>query len=243
MATHEFGVERKTGNDGGGGLSEQPADGGAGGAGPDVDDNQSGPGAAAGDDGGDESAARGGGSEGEAAKPAGGKPKKLTAAQKRKRARDYQRERNARQSAAGPGSKSGSSAKSGPSASATEATLDLTKILFTLHQMGAFWFEMPSLILEDEETKNLAEAITRVSQLYDVPMLDEKTRAWLNLGMVGANVYGTRVIAEILRRRRENTPAPPPMVLTPFPKQQHQPGPQQPPVVEGNLNDREVNNG
>jgi hypothetical protein len=81
--------------------------------------------------------------------------------------------------------------------------------------MGAAFLKMPSLLLTEEEAKQLANAITRVSELYEVPLMDEKTRAWLNLSIVGFQVYGTRVVAAMAERKKKQ-PAPPPMVITPF---------------------------
>lgn len=113
--------------------------------------------------------------------------------------------------------------------SAAQATVDLNNILFSLHMMGASLLKMPSLILTDEEAKHLATAITRVSELYEVPILDEKTRAWLNLSMVGFEVYGTRIVAHMAERKKKQ-PAPPPMVITPFRPPQHQPPPPSEPI-------------
>src|SRR5579864_2083799 len=147
-------------------------------------------------------------------------------AAERKRAyhRDYQRKRKAER--AGKEKRSdGSSA--GTRKAAAQATVDLNNILFSMHLMGASLLKMPSLILTEDEAKRLAESITRVTELYDVPIMDEKTRAWLNLSIVGFEVYGTRIIAEMAERRKKQ-PAPPPMVISPMRPPQHPPPPPPP---------------
>ena len=114
---------------------------------------------------------------------------------------------------------------------ATQATLDLNNILFSLHLMGASLLKVPDLALTEEEAKHLAAAITRVTELYEVPLMDEKTRAWFNLGIVGFEVYGTRIVAHMAERKKKQ-PAPPPMVITPF-RPQPQPAPPPPNPIEG----------
>jgi hypothetical protein len=95
--------------------------------------------------------------------------------------------------------------------------------------MAASLLKTPSLVLTEEEAKHLATAITRVTELYEVPILDEKTRAWLNLSMVGFEVYGTRIVAAMAERKKKQ-PAPPPMVITPFRPTPTPPRPSQEPI-------------
>lgn len=95
--------------------------------------------------------------------------------------------------------------------------------------MAASLLKVPSFIITEEESKRLAIAITRVTELYELPILDEKTRAWLNLGIVGFEVYGTRIVAE-MNERKKKQPAPPPMVITPI--RPHREPPPPPPTVE-----------
>lgn len=127
-----------------------------------------------------------------------------------KAAREYQRKKAAERKAGGAETAGAATRKS-----AAQATIDLNNILFSLHMMGAAVLKIPSLALTEEEAKRLATAITRVTELYEVPILDEKTRAWLNLSIVGFEVYGTRVVAAMAERKKKE-PAPPPMVITPF---------------------------
>ena len=148
-------------------------------------------------------------------------------AAERKRAyhRDYQRKRKAER--AGKEKRSDGSSAAGNRKAAAQATVDLNNILFSMHLMGASLLKMPSLVLTEDEAKRLAESITRVTELYDVPIMDEKTRAWLNLSIVGFEVYGTRIIAEMAERRKKQ-PSPPPMVITPMRPPQHPPPPPPP---------------
>ncbi len=138
--------------------------------------------------------------------------------------RKYQeRKRKAEREASGPDAAASRKA-------ATQATLDLNNILFSMHMMGAAMLKMPSLMITEEESKQLSTAITRVSELYEMPLMDEKTRAWLNLGIVGFQVYGTRVMAEMAERKKKR-PAPPPMVISPF--RTPPPAPAPPPTMNG----------
>lgn len=95
--------------------------------------------------------------------------------------------------------------------------------------MGAAMLHNEVFAITQEEAKVLSEGVTRVSEQYDVPFLDEKTRAWLNLAMAMGQVYGTRVAAVVMEKKKK-APAPPPMVLTPF--RTPPPPPAPPPVVE-----------
>lgn len=63
----------------------------------------------------------------------------------------------------------------------------------------------PGLSITEDEAKLLAESINRVTELYDVPLLDEKSRAWLGLGMAGVEVYGTRIAAAMIDRKKKPT--------------------------------------
>jgi hypothetical protein len=89
--------------------------------------------------------------------------------------------------------------------------------------MGAVLLRSPAFIITEEESKLLADAITRVTDLYEVPLLDEKSRAWLNLGMAGVEVYGTRVAAVVMESKKK------PTILKPFDRDK----PDQPGVVLG----------
>lgn len=87
--------------------------------------------------------------------------------------------------------------------SASETTKTLSALLFSLHSMAAAFLKVEELQITEEESKQLGEAITRVTELYEIPMLDEKTAAWLNLGMVAVGVYGTRATAMMFSQKKK----------------------------------------
>lgn len=76
--------------------------------------------------------------------------------------------------------------------------------------MLAAMSKAPTWAITEEESAKLATAINNVTQHYDVPMLDEKGRAWLALSMVGVEVYGTRVAAAIIEAKKRPRPQTPP---------------------------------
>lgn len=86
--------------------------------------------------------------------------------------------------------------------SATQTTATLERILFSLHMGMGMVLGHPEFGLTREESSMLAEAVTGVTELYDIPLADEKTLAWLNLGSVAMMVYGPRVGGAIFRRKR-----------------------------------------
>ena len=68
----------------------------------------------------------------------------------------------------------------------------------------------PTLILTEDESAKLAAAVNRVTELYDVPLLDERSRAWIGLSLVGVEVYGTRIATAVMDARKR------PHVVTPI---------------------------
>ena len=87
----------------------------------------------------------------------------------------------------------------------------LESLLLSVHAMGAAILKVPELTIDPKEAHVLAEAASNVMQFYPYA-LDEKTTAWVNLGMVAAGVYGTRALAFHNRMRQERIPkiSPPP---------------------------------
>lgn len=80
--------------------------------------------------------------------------------------------------------------------------------------MGASFLKIPELELDASEAKKLSEAVENVAALYPVG-LSEKQIAWGQLVLVGASIYGPRVIAYGARREREKKAKPPaPVVMT-----------------------------
>lgn len=87
--------------------------------------------------------------------------------------------------------------------SASQATADLSGMLFTVHMVMAKMVKSELLQITKEEAEELSAAITRVTQLYDVHLLDEKTWAFLNLALVVGNVYGTRLMVATMKNKQE----------------------------------------
>jgi hypothetical protein len=83
--------------------------------------------------------------------------------------------------------------------------------------MLALYTKHPEIMLTDEESAILAAGINRVTELYELPILDEKSRAWMNLVMVGFQVYGTRIVTAVVEKKK--TPRPQPQVVPARPHQ------------------------
>jgi hypothetical protein len=94
-------------------------------------------------------------------------------------------------------------------------------MLLNAHIMLAVLAKNPMLELTEGEAKKLGQAVERVTELYEVPLLDERSRAWINLGLVGFEVYGTRIIATMAEKKQHKTPAP----VTQIRPHQAHPGP------------------
>lgn len=87
--------------------------------------------------------------------------------------------------------------------SATQATADVSGILFTIHLFIANFVKNEILAITKEESDQLAAAITRVTELYEIPLLSEKHMAFLNLAMVSGGIYGTRFVALSMQKKKE----------------------------------------
>lgn len=86
----------------------------------------------------------------------------------------------------------------------------------------------PTIELTDEESEKLARAITNVTEQYEMPILDPRSRAWMYLGLVGFELYGSRAIAAWAERSKHK-----PQPVTPMKHQPHQahPNPQAQPIT------------
>lgn len=88
---------------------------------------------------------------------------------------------------------------------------------------------VPEFMVSQDESTELAKALSTVSQFYDVQVA-EKSLAWINLGMVAGSIYGTRLVAIAARRRHAKvveaatTPTPPPQAVAPEPPTEWAPG-------------------
>ena len=90
--------------------------------------------------------------------------------------------------------------------SATQATASLERLLFSVHLMGATFLNQPVMMLEESEAKQLAAAVTAVSELYELPFLDEKSQAWIGLGFVAATIYGPRIVTLVNEAKKTKGP-------------------------------------
>jgi len=99
---------------------------------------------------------------------------------------------------------------------ATQTSTDLNKILLTVHYGLSKMMGSEIWMLAEEESKEMADAVTRVTQLYDIQIIPERQMAWINLGLVGLSIYGPRVMAS----RKTKSPKPTlqnPQVITMHP--------------------------
>lgn len=101
------------------------------------------------------------------------------------------------------GKRHGSRRKNANRKTQAEDAKDLTAVLLSLHMMVSSVTRIEELELSAEEAEQLAVAISRVNELYDGYVIPEKAMAWINLAMAMGTVYGPRVIAYNIRRKRE----------------------------------------
>lgn len=87
--------------------------------------------------------------------------------------------------------------------------------LFGLHMFAAGMMDVPELVIDKPESKQLAEAVRGVTDLYAM-QINPHTIAWGNLLLVCGMVYGPRIIA--LRNRKKSEPAKPKLVPMKEPK-------------------------
>lgn len=85
----------------------------------------------------------------------------------------------------------------------SETTKTLAQLLYSIHLMGSNMVDAEEFSITSEEAQTLAEATTRVSQLYDIAVMGEKTAAWLGLGFTVGTIYGPRFMSLRARRRDE----------------------------------------
>lgn len=130
--------------------------------------------------------------------------KPLTRAQRTKLAKA---KRDAKRDAKASGADRGEAKPERTRKSASEATSDLAGLLYSLHFMGAAFLKIPDMALTEDESRNLATAVVRVTELYDLPLMSEEARAWINLTMVAGNVYGTRIASHAIEAKRARTAA------------------------------------
>lgn len=78
----------------------------------------------------------------------------------------------------------------------TETTKDIASLLLTVHFGLAKLLRADKLKLSEDESQQLAKAITRVTSLYDVPLMSEKQRAWGGLIFTAGCIYIPRMKKE-----------------------------------------------
>jgi hypothetical protein len=85
--------------------------------------------------------------------------------------------------------------------------------------MLAAMAKSPAWAITEEESAKLSAGINKVTALYDLPMMDERGRAWLGLAMVGVEVYGSRIATAVIEanKRAKQRPAPTPIKPAPNP--------------------------
>lgn len=67
--------------------------------------------------------------------------------------------------------------------------------------MAAAILKVPDLELDKDEARRLAEAAAAVGEFYKIG-LDAKKTAWVNLAAVAGSIYGPRIMAAAIRRRK-----------------------------------------
>lgn len=89
-----------------------------------------------------------------------------------------------------------------------EVQQDLSSLLYSLHLMGSALLKTPELELTVEESEKLGKAVARVNAEYGNIILDPKTAALLNLGIVGVTIYGPRIITVRNNKKKKKEAAP-----------------------------------
>lgn len=93
----------------------------------------------------------------------------------------------------------------------------LAGIIAAVHEVGAKITKVPELELSKEECIQLADAMMNVARFYDIPVLAEKTVAWVSLGMVAFSIYAPRVTARSINTKKKTVEAVRPIRITEVP--------------------------
>ena len=102
----------------------------------------------------------------------------------------------------------------------------IQKAIFGIHEVLGTAFA-PELKLEPDEAKGISDAIDGIREAYEIPKLDPKTEALMNLGTVLTGIYGTRVVTIYVRKKMERENRKPPVQdnVTPIRPDMVQPAP------------------
>jgi len=88
------------------------------------------------------------------------------------------------------GSRNGVRSSGRTSTRSTSKTTDsVAAMLFTIHSVAGSLLKIPAVQIPKSSCNDLAEAIMQVTELYEIPLLDEKGMAWANLAAVACKVY------------------------------------------------------
>jgi len=87
-----------------------------------------------------------------------------------------------------------------------EVSQDLTTILWSAHFMLAKLIHVSELELTKDEAEELGKAVARVNKEFGVQIMSPKTAALVNLGFVGAGIYGTRAMTIINNAKNKKKP-------------------------------------
>lgn len=131
------------------------------------------------------------------------------------------RRRRAKGSGSAPRAASSSGSSRPGKQSKEEIQKTLTFGIMSIHMMLAKLTKIEEIELTDEESEKLSEAAIRLTTLYGVGVVDEKTIAWANLVIAMGSVYGPRVGAVLLNKKKSQ-PGPQRMNMgaVPFPASQ-----------------------
>lgn len=83
----------------------------------------------------------------------------------------------------------GTSTGRGSSRSTSKTTDSVAAMLFTIHSVAGSLLKLPAIQIPKSSCNDLAEAVMQVTELYEIPLLDEKGMAWANLAAVACKVY------------------------------------------------------
>ncbi len=119
------------------------------------------------------------------------------------------RKRGRKPGNSGSGSANSGTGKSSSGKKGDNAVSGLEKILFSVHMMGANFLKVPELMIGQDESKVLAEAINAVQQYYDWDA-SEETIIWVNLVGALITVYGPRaaVLVSKANKKKKETATP-----------------------------------
>lgn len=83
-------------------------------------------------------------------------------------------------------------------------SVNLTKILLSMHTMGAALLSEPDLNITEDEAELIAEAVKEVAKAYDFTQIfNPRVQALIDLGIIVMTVHGPRVVKIYHRHNRQ----------------------------------------